>query len=103
MGEWQSIETAPKDGTLFLVWAPEFEGLPSMFSLCAWSEYAGFCIDELRQATHWMPLPEPPQRRMVECPRCHGNGSEWVWPEDGVPRITLCIACHGEGRIEEEP
>lgn len=59
-GRWQPIGTAPKDGTLLLVWAPGVEGLNAIFSLCAWHDEAGFCIDELRQPTHWMPLPEPP-------------------------------------------
>jgi hypothetical protein len=60
MIEWQPIETAPRDGTIFLVWAPGAHGLSPMFSLCAWHEDAGFCIDELRHASHWMPLPDPP-------------------------------------------
>ncbi|TXH14962.1 MAG: DUF551 domain-containing protein [Hyphomicrobiaceae bacterium] len=58
--DWQPISTAPRDGTLFLAWAPAAEGLPAMFSLCAWHPDAGFCIDELREASHWMPLPDPP-------------------------------------------
>ena len=59
-GEWQPIETAPKDRSLFLVWAPGRDGLGPMFSLCAWHPDAGFCIDELREPTHWMPLPPSP-------------------------------------------
>lgn len=59
--KWRPIETAPKDGTLFLVWASSYEGLPAMYSLCAWQPDAGFCIDELRTPSHWMPLPEPPK------------------------------------------
>ena len=60
--KWQPIDTAPKDKTLFLVWCPEYRGLSSMFSLCAWHDDAGFCVDELRTPTHWMPLPEPPKK-----------------------------------------
>lgn len=57
---WRPIETAPKDGTLFLAWAePGQHGLPGMHSLCAWHEDAGFCICELRQPTHWKPLRAP--------------------------------------------
>jgi len=61
---WKDMkdDPPPKDGTEFLVWAPSVHGLPSMFSVCAWHEDAGFCIDELREATHWRPLPSrPPQ------------------------------------------
>lgn len=58
---WRSIDTALKDGTLILVWAPGREGLPPLYSLCAWHKDAGFCIDELRSPTHWQPLPVPPK------------------------------------------
>jgi hypothetical protein len=63
--EWQRIESAPRDGTLILVFAPgtsaKWEGdLGNLISLCAWHESAGFCICELREPTHWQPLPAPP-------------------------------------------
>ncbi len=57
---WQTIETAPTDGTLIQVWAPSAHGLPAMHSLCTYHPDAGFCIDELREPTHWMPLPLAP-------------------------------------------
>lgn len=60
--EWQLIETAPRDGALFLAWAPGAHGLKAIYSLCAWHPGAGFCIDELREPTHWRPLPDPPAR-----------------------------------------
>ena len=53
------MASAPKDGTLFLCWAPGREGLPAMYSLCAWHEDAGFCVDELREPAMWWPLPSP--------------------------------------------
>ena len=63
--EWQPIETAPKDGSSYLVWAGGVgmahyvdhyrSGYPhkAPFSenLAAWKE----------KATHWMPLPEKPE------------------------------------------
>jgi hypothetical protein len=58
---WRPIETAPRDGTLILVYATAGQhGLPELYSLCSWHEQAGFCICELRKPTHWMPLPKPP-------------------------------------------
>jgi len=58
---WRLIKTAPTDGTLILVWAPACDGLPAMYSLCAYRTDVGFCIDELRGPSHWMQLPKPPQ------------------------------------------
>lgn len=59
--DWQPIETAPHD-RLILVYAPGIPTmhLPSITCTCMWHEDAGFCVDELREPTHWMPLPEPP-------------------------------------------
>lgn len=61
---WRPIETAPTDGTLILVFAPggEFD-LPDLQSVCAYHQDGGFCIDEMRHPTHWMPLPPPPAKR----------------------------------------
>jgi hypothetical protein len=56
---WQDISTAPKDGTVIWVYAPAYDGLDAITSICAWHEDAGFCIDELRSPTHWQPLNAP--------------------------------------------
>lgn len=59
--QWREIESAPKNGTLFLAYAEAGQhDLPPLYSLCAWHPDAGFCIDELREPTHWMSLPKPP-------------------------------------------
>lgn len=68
---WRDIATAPKDGTLFLAYAEAGQhGLPELYSLCSWNEFGGFCICELRNATHWMPLPAGP----LVPPRGAGEG-----------------------------
>lgn len=61
--DWQPIETAPRDGCVFLTFTPdsqynqgidfaEYDLRDEMFCKhgCGW-----------RYATHWMPLPEPPE------------------------------------------
>lgn len=55
---WQSIETAPRDGSEIVVYCPPCHGLPAMASLCAWHDDAGFCVDELREPTHWIHPPK---------------------------------------------
>lgn len=58
--EWQTIDTAPKDGSRILLSRNWKESM----AVCWWSE-----IDEewipvagsiFTDATHWMPLPSPP-------------------------------------------
>ena len=65
---WQPIETIPTDANkpwderrFWLLYAPEREGLPAMQSVCRYHDDAGWCIDELRTATHGQPLPELPK------------------------------------------
>jgi hypothetical protein len=69
-GEWQPIETAPKDGTPVLIhvptgqrpvyeaeWHRPWESAPE--DKCWWQTRSGMVLPE--HATHWMPLPEPPR------------------------------------------
>lgn len=72
MSGWQPIETGPRDETLILLWAwgeyklgfwgisPDpykFEGWTT-----GWRTVSGYDVgfDPIGDATHWMPLPEPP-------------------------------------------
>ena len=57
---WRPIETAPRDGTLCMVWAAPYQDLNGFVTWCAYHEDGGWCIDELRKVTHWMPLPDGP-------------------------------------------
>lgn len=66
--EWQTIETAPKDGTRKLlidlednwpyigIWAPHHRDVGM------WVEDNTNAVPD-RQPTHWMPLPSPPVSR----------------------------------------
>lgn len=53
---WQPIEAAPTDGTIVRVYAAEYDGLPAFTCLCSYTEWGGWCVDELRQATLWQPV-----------------------------------------------
>jgi len=61
MSKWQPIETAPMDGTAVLVYAAPWGNLPGFQDIASWHKEAGWCVDELREVTHWMSLPEPPE------------------------------------------
>jgi hypothetical protein len=56
---WQPIETAPLDEWV-LVYAATAHGLGGFICTARHHSDGGWCVDELRHTTHWMPLPEPP-------------------------------------------
>ncbi len=70
--DWQPIETAPKDGTVVLVWPPTFTGVISCAQWsedqCAnrprpfWSRLDNTSDADSRRKppTHWAPLPAGP-------------------------------------------
>ena len=69
--EWQTIETAPKDGTHVIGWFPEFgkagkarQTAPSYAENVYWNGVEWSWVQDgdtpIHQPTHWMPLPAPP-------------------------------------------
>lgn len=78
MGEWQPIETAPKDGSriiLFTRW-PGDEICPEPFDEIQigwwdegnltnddWHREPQWSVEKIGTATHWMHLPAAPARR----------------------------------------
>jgi hypothetical protein len=75
-GEWLPIETAPKDGTIFLTGSYNGKGEWCVEVWCGTAladEQAiiarGFfddCPHLMWDPTHWMPLPEPPADRAID-------------------------------------
>lgn len=55
MSEWRPIETAPKDDLVLVAWKVR------MTDVGAWWEFEIERADSIDYATHWMPLPEPPE------------------------------------------
>lgn len=64
MGEWKTIDTAPKNGEFILLFSPEMEMRSSFgfydedegsFKIIEWDSGYSFC-----NPTHWMPLPDAP-------------------------------------------
>lgn len=67
-GEWQPIETAPKDGRVILAYCPTtmdyMRIVPVRWHFLA--SHGDIWVDGNESAwgglTHWMPLPQPPAR-----------------------------------------
>lgn len=55
--QWQPIETAPTDGDTVIIHDKGFVA-EGHYAWGSWWDNATEC---LRNPTHWMPLPEPPE------------------------------------------
>lgn len=68
MTTWQPIDTAPRDGTWFDVWAV-MRGSSQRFTNVEIGDDGRYFVNEndagylgdCWTVTHWMPLPEPPK------------------------------------------
>ena len=65
---WRPIESAPKDGeTAFDIWVTSKEGGYRIANVMRANEVWVFDLmewpDEMVPATHWMPLPHPPEAK----------------------------------------
>ena len=66
---WQTIETAPKDGTAILIYAPKAYFGDGVYLAWWGGEYWLYCTEGATDypysdssATHWMPIPSPPSK-----------------------------------------
>jgi hypothetical protein len=64
--KWQPIETAPKDARGILLYVPENRCIYGAYwgpssTKNGWCVFGGIFHDYLQRATHWVPLPEPPE------------------------------------------
>ena len=70
MTEWQPIETAPRDGSVFMTYLPPSvanngDQLGPRYDYANWDEELGDFIQHgcgWYMTTHWHPLPAPPTR-----------------------------------------
>lgn len=58
LNPWRGIESAPKDGTEIIVYVPATGKFKAFAVSASYHPDAGFCVDPLRETTHWMPFPE---------------------------------------------
>jgi len=73
---WQPIETAPKDGTMIWVYGmcqkpiasskpikeSQLVMVPASFEIAMWISHCATYTFLTNALTHWMPLPEPPNK-----------------------------------------
>jgi hypothetical protein len=69
---WQPIETAPKDGCLYLFHTRNGATFVGKYNkhLRLWVDDKGRLEHANHGITHWMPLPEPPRTSLKPCPKC---------------------------------
>ena len=64
MSDWMPIETAPRDGTAFLAFVPNYGCVVMQRDRNLWAvaliDAEGDPVNYF-DPTHWMPLPNPPQ------------------------------------------
>lgn len=62
---WQDIETAPKDGRTVMVWRENNGGIwwGSYHKTDGWRVVYGNNKVHAEDITHWMPLPQPPEKQ----------------------------------------
>ena len=58
--EWQPIETAPKDGTVFLAWRKHATHPLMVRYEPSYDWFANYDGEHVYDLTHWMPIPEAP-------------------------------------------
>ena len=116
---WQPIETAPKDGTRVDLWFYD-DGEGYRFADARWMEdhVLGYEwhvhrldtdqwepigeLGTLCYATHWQPLPAPPQGEA--CPSCQGTGEQIEFSYGRIPEHpdkVPCDVCQGTGKAGE--
>ena len=79
--EWRPIETAPKDGTRILLWAPGARlDIWKWIDISRWWEAGDteWWREGIHGPTHWMPIPEPLETEKGRAPESAasqgGNG-----------------------------
>ncbi len=57
---WQTIDTAPTDGTVVDIWAEGERVIDAWFQKGDWLTSDGEWVSQ-HEPTHWMPVPQPPE------------------------------------------
>ncbi len=92
---WLDIASAPRDGTEIIAYSQDVSGVTGLnpfVSLCAWHPDAGFCTCELREVTHWMPLPAAPGATTANAVGMEGAARNEPNPQPTEVQ-ALCVPC----------
>jgi hypothetical protein len=107
--EWQSIETAPKDGTTILLFGENVVTVGGWVSAADQGaepeeEFliaAGWWSFDLRDntPTHWMPLPEPPQAAPARFTPVEQGTAIGSAHESSDRELLTALACSDPGSV----
>jgi NTP pyrophosphatase (non-canonical NTP hydrolase) len=103
---WLDIDTAPKDGTWVLLWAPDYAPRPSLGcwspTVCAWEADTGMMEDgpawsseECNGPTHWHPLPSEPGASPPPPPTVDGMREALTFAAFSAANRDRCEAANG--------
>ena len=76
MSEWESISTAPIDGAAVVVWQTGKTPVVAYMSQCLGFGWQSIPGDKRYEPTHWMPLPDPPNKTPAERRRKRYNAGD---------------------------
>lgn len=101
--EWRDIESAPKDGTRVDLWTSDGERVcdaywdngetpPSWHAPHMFYDDVGEVEYEGRKATHWLPIPAPPEKNMMK----------WMPIESAPKDGTMVLGWPATGRYNQD-
>ena len=76
--QWKPISEAPTDGSVQLVYTSPYHDLPGFISSCAYHPDAGWCTDELREVTAYLPGASEFLRPSFVTPKAKMSDEEFV-------------------------
>lgn len=100
---WRSIETAPKDGTVFLaVWLGKVRTASWNVEQQNWQEYPDGDFDCGDELTHWMPMPEPPEAVVSQAAAGYTTFAETFKDGDEVRTSLGTMIYRAPGSLERK-
>lgn len=110
MSDWQTMDTAPKDGRWILVHGLDCDGRGAYWPEIGLARYdakipgGGWETRNVAYPANWQPLPAPPNND--GCRRRLAKGQHWAFcgeTDMGQSLPALCTECGGPFKLEAAP